>query len=184
MTPGTYYYRVIAADAAGNASAASSQATAVVTSDTTAPNVAISAPHGRRASVAGTVTVTATASDNVGVQSVQFRVDGANVGAADTSSPYSLSLNTTTLSNGTHTLSAVARDAAGNTRTSTNVSVTVDNALPTVSLTAPAARRPRGRHDLADRDRVGQRGRAERAVPRGRERTWARPTPRAPTRCR
>ena len=138
LTPGTYYYRVIAADAAGNAGAAPRQATAVVTADTTAPNVAISAPAAA-ASVAGTITVTATATDNVGVQNVQFRVDGANVGAADTSSPYSLSLNTTTLTNGTHTLSAVARDAAGNTRTSANVSVTVDNALPTVSLTAPAA---------------------------------------------
>ena len=138
LTPGTYYYRVIAADAAGNVSAASSQATAVVTADTTAPNVAISAPAAA-ARVAGTITVTATATDNVGVQNVQFRVDGANVGAADTSNPYSLSLNTTTLTNGAHTLSAIARDAAGNTRTSANVSVTVDNSLPTVSLTAPAA---------------------------------------------
>ena len=136
--PGTYYYRVIAADAAGNAGAASPQATAVVTADTTAPNVAISAPAAA-ARVAGTISVTATATDNVAVQNVQFRVDGANVGAADTSSPYALSLNTTTLTNGTHTLSAVARDAAGNTRTSANVTVTVDNALPTVSLTAPAA---------------------------------------------
>ena len=83
--------------------------------------------------------MTATASDNVGVQNVQFRVDGNNVGSADTTSPYSVDVNTTTLTNGSHTLSAVARDAAGNTRTSANVTVTVDNSLPNVSVTAPAA---------------------------------------------
>jgi Concanavalin A-like lectin/glucanases superfamily/Bacterial Ig-like domain len=58
---------------------------------------------------------------------VQFRVNGANVGSADTTSPYSFSWNTVPLPDGQHTLSAVARDAAGNTRTSANVSVTVDN---------------------------------------------------------
>ena len=121
------------------------------------------------ARVAGTITVTATATDNVGVQNVQFRVDGANVGAADTSNPYSLSLNTTTLSNGTHTLSAVARDAAGNTRTSANVSVTVDNSLPTVSLTAPAAGALVAGTISLTATASRQRRRAERAVPGGRD---------------
>ncbi len=97
LTPGTYYYRVVAADAAGNASTASSQVSAVITADTTAPDVSISAPAAG-AALSGTTTLTATASDDVGVQSVQFRVDGNNVGAADTTSPYSLALDTTTLS--------------------------------------------------------------------------------------
>jgi hypothetical protein len=135
LTPGTYYYRVIAADEAGNAGAASPQASAVV--ENTAPNVSVTAPAAGSL-VRGTVNVTATASDNVGVQSVQFRVDGNNVGSADTTSPYALSLDTTTLSNGSHQLSAVARDAAGNTRTSSNVAITVDNAQPTVAITQPA----------------------------------------------
>ena len=60
------------------------------------------------------------------------------LGTEDTSSPYSVSWNTTTVANGTHTLTAVARDAAGNITTSTPVTVKVDNAAPAVSLTAPA----------------------------------------------
>jgi hypothetical protein len=64
---------------------------------------------------------------------VQFKLDGANLGAEDTASPYSLAWNTTTTANGTHTVTAVARDAAGNTATSAGVIVTVSNSanLPT-----------------------------------------------------
>ena len=72
---------------------------------------------------------------------MQFKVDGTNVGAEDTTAPYSISWNTTTAGNGSHGLTAVARDAAGNTTTSTIVTVTVSNAdttAPTVSITAPA----------------------------------------------
>jgi hypothetical protein len=71
--------------------------------------------------------VTANASDNVGVTGVQFRLDGAALGAEDTSAPYSTSWDTTTASAGSHTLTAVARDAAGNTGTSSPVTVTVSN---------------------------------------------------------
>src|SRR5262249_61826818 len=63
------------------------------------------------------------------------------LGAEDTTAPYSVSWNTTSVANGTYTLAAVARDAAGNTATSA-VSVTVNNVAdttpPTVSLTSPA----------------------------------------------
>jgi len=97
--------------------------------DNSAPTVAMSTPSSG-ASLSGSVTVSATASDNVGVVGVQFRVDGANVGAEDTTSPYSLSWNTTTVANGSHTLTAVARDAAGNATTSSGVTVTVSNASP------------------------------------------------------
>src|SRR2546422_1157843 len=58
---------------------------------------------------------------------VQFKLDGANYGAEDTTSPYSTSWNTTTVSNGSHTLTAIARDAAGNQTTSSPVTVTVSN---------------------------------------------------------
>ena len=96
------------------------------------------------ASVQATIPVTATASDNVAVAGVQFTLDGANLGAEDTSAPYSVSWNTTTATNGTHALRAIARDAAGNTTTSAAVSVTVANPVPdttppTVSVSAPAA---------------------------------------------
>ena len=84
--------------------------------DTTSPSVTMSAPADGSTVSGTTVTVSATASDNVGVVGVQFKLDGTtNVGAEDTTSPYSIVWNTTTVSNGSHTLSAVARDAAGNT---------------------------------------------------------------------
>jgi hypothetical protein len=81
------------------------------------------------ATVSGSaVTVSAAASDNVGVAGVQFKLDGANLGAEDTTSPYSISWNTTTTGNGSHTLTAVARDAAGNQATAASRTVTVSNA--------------------------------------------------------
>jgi hypothetical protein len=98
-------------------------------SDTTPPVISISAPTAG-ATVSGPTVVSATASDNVGVVGVQFKLDGADLGAEDTTSPYSTSWSTTTVSDGVHVLTAVARDAAGNRTTSTAVSVTVRNLLP------------------------------------------------------
>jgi hypothetical protein len=97
------------------------------TADTTAPTVSISSPTG--GTVSGTITVSANASDNVGVVGVQFKLDGVNLGIEDTVAPYSVSWNTTTATNASHTLTAVARDAAGNTATSAGVMVTVSNSV-------------------------------------------------------
>ena len=105
--------------------------------DTTAPSVAVTTPSGGSA-VAGSVAVTADATDNLGVAGVQFQLDGANLGNEDTSAPYGVNWDTTAVAPGTHTLTAVARDAAGIVTTSPPVVVTVDNSAPTVSLTAPA----------------------------------------------
>lgn len=102
--------------------------------DTTAPTVALTAPA-NGATVSGTIAVSATASDNVAVVGVQFKLDGVNLSAEDTTSPYSISWNTTTAANGSHTLTAVARDAAGNTTTSAARTVTVSNAVS--DTTAP-----------------------------------------------
>src|SRR5207249_2650667 len=77
--------------------------------------------------VVGPVTVAANASDNVGVAGVQFRLDGASLGAEETSAPFGVSWTTTAAANGSHTLTAVARDAAGNYTTSAPVTVTVAN---------------------------------------------------------
>src|SRR5437867_13316788 len=85
------------------------------------------------ATVAGTITVSASATDNVGVVGVQFKLDGVNLGAELTTVPYSLSWNTTLVAGGSHSLMAVARDAAGNTAPSSAVSVTVDNGPPLLS---------------------------------------------------
>jgi hypothetical protein len=130
LAAGTWYYRVIAEDAAGNLGAASNQATATVTSDTTAPAVSLTAPAAG-ATLSGTATLTATASDNVGVAGVRFQLDGTtDIGSEITSSPYTRGWDTSAVANGSHTLRAIARDAAGNSTTSAPVSVTVSNTGP------------------------------------------------------
>ncbi len=74
----------------------------------------------------GTITLSATASDNVGVTRVEFYVDGVLKGT-DTTSPYGMTLNSTTLANGSHTVATKAYDAAGNIGTSSAVSFSVSN---------------------------------------------------------
>ena len=75
-------------------------------------------------------------------------LDGVNLGAEDTVSPYSVPWDTTTATNGTHFLTAVARDTAGGTGTATTVAVTVANDLtaPTVVMTRPGRRHDGLRH--------------------------------------
>ncbi len=106
--------------------------TVTVLNDTTPPAVSIASPSSG-ATVHGSITVTATAADNIGVAGVQFRLDGANLGAEDTTAPYSVDWDTTTATEGSHTLTAVARDGASNSTTSAAISVTVTNAVPTVT---------------------------------------------------
>lgn len=95
--------------------------------DVTNPTVSVTAPTNGSTVSGSSVAFTATASDNVAVTSVQFKVDGVNLGVADTVAPYSTTFDSTLSSNGTHTLSAVASDAVGNT-SSSSVNVTVSNA--------------------------------------------------------
>jgi hypothetical protein len=96
--------------------------------------VSITAPPNNATVFGSSVTVSTSTSDNVGVVGVQFLLDGANLSVEDTTLPYSVTWNTTTATDGAHTLTGVARDAAGNTTTSSSVSVTVDNVTP-ASLT-------------------------------------------------
>jgi hypothetical protein len=110
------------------------------TGDTTPPTTSITAPA-NGATVSGTVSVTASASDNVGVTKVEFYLDGT-LKSTSTASPYSWSFDTTTVANGSHTLQSKAYDAAGNVGSSATITVTVSNAgdttPPTTSITAPA----------------------------------------------
>ncbi|HEU4910605.1 MAG TPA: Ig-like domain-containing protein, partial [Actinomycetes bacterium] len=103
--------------------------------DTADPTAAITSPS-NGATVAGTVDVAVTASDDVGVTSVDLQVDGTVVGS-DSTSPYVIPWNSTAVANGPHTLTAVARDAAGKAGTSAAVSVTVGNVVDTGPPTAP-----------------------------------------------
>jgi hypothetical protein len=91
----------------------------------TPPAVSIAAPGGGT-TVSGLVPITANASDSGGVASVALAVDGKTV-ATPTSSPYSASWNTTAVPNGTHTVTATAKDSAGATASS-SITVTVANA--------------------------------------------------------
>ncbi len=94
--------------------------------DTTPPTTSITSPA-NGATVSGTVTVSANASDNVGVSRVELYVDGGLVGS-DTTAPYQIAWNTATASNGGHALQTRAFDAAGNMGSSATVNVTVSNA--------------------------------------------------------
>jgi hypothetical protein len=77
--------------------------------------------------VTGPIAITASATDNVGVAGVQFLVDGQTYGSEITAAPYTTTLNTAALSNGSHNITARARDAAGNLATASAVAVTAAN---------------------------------------------------------
>jgi len=108
------------------------QASATVTVDNTAPSVSVTAPT-NGATVSGVaVTVSANASDTAGIQKVEFYRDTTTLIGTDTTSPYSTSWDSTTVANGSHTLSAKAYDNANpaNIATSAAVSVNVNNVAP------------------------------------------------------
>jgi Bacterial Ig domain len=97
--------------------------------DTTPPTVSAS-----ETGSSGTITLSATASDNIGVTKVEFWVDGSLKGT-DTTQPYSMTMDSRSLANGSHSLVAKAFDAAGNSASSTTVSFNVSNAGAGISET-------------------------------------------------
>ncbi len=96
----------------------------------TPPTVQITAPA-NNATVSGTQTVTVNATDKQGMANVQYKLDGTNLGSSVTTAPYSFSWDTTTATNGTHTLTAVATNIDNQSTTSTNVLVNVQNTVVT-----------------------------------------------------
>jgi hypothetical protein len=123
---GTYHYVIRAVDLAGNIGPGSPEVAVTILADTTPPTVAITAPTGG-ANVSGLVTLTAGATDDVSVAGVRFLIDGVPVGSEDTAAPYSFAWNSRQVANGSHRLTAVARDGAGNTTTAPAVTFTVAN---------------------------------------------------------
>ena len=121
----------------GSSNSAIATGSGAAPTDTTPPTIAMTAPLAG-ATVTGKVTVSASATDNVGVAGVQFILDGVNLGVQVTTPPYAVTWDTTTAASGAHTLSAVARDASGNTGTSARVTVTVANGSTTTAPTGPA----------------------------------------------
>lgn len=145
----TYSYTVRAFDAAGNSSAPSTSVSGTSAAppapppDATAPTVSIASPTG--GTVANTIPVSVNASDNVGVTRVDLRVNNQVVGTTN-SAPYQFPWNTTSYANGAVSLTAVAYDAAGNSKASAAVSLNVSNGAaptpvdttpPTVSIASP-----------------------------------------------
>lgn len=102
--------------------------------DTTPPTVAISSPSSG-ATVSGAVSVAGTAGDNVGLSSVAVAVDGGPWTTASGTTSWSYSLDTTSLSNSSHTVAAKATDKSGNTTTASE-SVTVQNGTASSSTTS------------------------------------------------
>ena len=124
LSQGSHTLDVIAIDVAGNADPTPASFTWMV--DTQAPTGAITAPSGG-ATVSGTVAVTASANDNLGVAGVQFTLDGTNLGSPVSSPPYTMQWDTTGATDGSHTLGATVRDQAGNSVNLATIDLTVSN---------------------------------------------------------
>ena len=103
--------------------------------DTTPPGVAITSPHAGAIVPTGSV-IRATAWDDVAVASVRFFVDGVEIASEGPFTSVSAVWDTSSIPQGAHTVTVVARDAAGNTG-SAEVAVTVDRTPPVVSVTSP-----------------------------------------------
>ena len=104
--------------------------------DTTPPTVAIATPI-NGATVSGTTSITANASDSSGITKVDYYIDNLSAGTK-TTAPYTLNYDTATLKPGLHTIKVVAFDAVNNSSTA-QVSVTVkDVTAPVVAITSPA----------------------------------------------
>lgn len=94
--------------------------------NTTPPTVSMIAPA-PGTTIAGKTTVSANASDPVAVAGLQFLLDGIALGAELTTAPYTITWDSTTVTDGTHTLAARARDNAGLSTLSTAIAITVNN---------------------------------------------------------
>ena len=104
--------------------------------DTTPPTVSITVPL-EGAFVGDIYAIDVTATDDVAIDRVEFFYDGSNQIGTDATSPYTISWDTTALSEAGHVLTATAYDTSDNNTTSTAVNVTVDNTLPTAEITNP-----------------------------------------------
>jgi hypothetical protein len=122
---GTHNLTAQAHDAAGNVGT-STAVTVTLSNDKTPPITSITSPSAG-ATLTGTVTLTASASDNVGVTRVEFYDGSTLIGSATAGPSYSVSWNTIAVGNGNHSLTSKAYDAANNNASSAAVSVSVGN---------------------------------------------------------
>ncbi len=137
VTNGQYTIAAKAFDAAGNIGISADNIVTVF-NDTSAPTVSILLPA-NSGTLSGTLAISASATDNVGISKVEFYLDGI-LKATSSGGLYGYQLDTLTITNGTHIISAKAYDDAGNIGVSADSIVTVfnDTIAPTISILLPA----------------------------------------------
>ncbi len=108
----------------------------IIAADTTPPTISISSPT-NDSIIKDSVPILAIATDNIAVQSVQFKLDGVNFGGLFTQPPYSGAWNTVGVTNGNHILTAQATDINGNTAISNPVNVTIANVIVEIDSIPP-----------------------------------------------
>jgi Bacterial Ig domain len=118
---GIYAFKVQVSDGQGSASADLS-----INIDTPTPSVSITYPA-PGVTISGTISIVGSATDTVSLSLVQVAIDGGNYSNAVGTTSWSFSVDSNSLSNGIHTISAMVRDIAGATSTSSLVTVTVNN---------------------------------------------------------
>ena len=129
LTKGANLVQVTAEDGADNTRLINRTVTYQTTPpDTTPPTVSPAYP-GAGFVASGIITLAATAQDSSGIQNVAYAIDGIARGSV-ASSPYTLAFDTTSVNNGSHTLTVTARDSAGNVASSGPVTFTVENTAP------------------------------------------------------
>jgi hypothetical protein len=126
--PGSHYLSAQATDTAGFIGTASPVPVTTLEGEGKAepPTVSIVNPVAG-ATVSGTREVTANVSDSIPIREVQFFLDGKPLGAPVGTSPYAVSWETTTATNASHTLTAIATNTAGEVGDAAPVTVTVEN---------------------------------------------------------
>lgn len=138
-TPGSAGAHTLTARATDNGGATRTSAPVTVNvsesggGDGELPVARLTSPINLSRFLSGTITLSATATDNVGVASVEFQVDGRTIGSPVNSAPYSKSLDTAAYASGQHVVRARARDAAGNVGAWSTATVEFDTgrSLPT-----------------------------------------------------
>jgi hypothetical protein len=103
-----------------------------------APTIALTAPAAG-ATVSGTavmLSATAAAASGLSLTRVDFSIDGAVVGTA-TTSPYSMSWNSTTATKGNHMVTATATDNMSDATTTPAITINVQNAAAFAVVMTP-----------------------------------------------
>jgi subtilisin len=133
-TAGTTYR--IAVDGFNGGSGAEAGSITLHLAGDTPPSVSLTSPAGGAIVRGSNVILAADAGDNVGVQRVEFLVNGSLVNTPDDAAPYNVSWDSTSIRDGFATVTARAFDAAGNQATSASRTVIVDNTFPQTTITS------------------------------------------------